>query len=138
MRKALILIILFFLLSAPGFAGTASLTFDSGPYNNPPAPRLRYPIYNTVAIKDGQPLEFRWWNDWTDTTGYLLRIYKGYNMYADGLILKEKLPGSASSFKVNADLFEDGETYTWSLVRIAFAGYKSDKSFNSFKVTKGN
>ena len=33
-------------------------------------------------------------------------------------------------------LLKDGKVYTWSLVRVSYAGYKSDKSFNSFKVIK--
>ena len=57
-------------------------------------------------------------------------------MYAANLIYKENLPAGASSIKVKADLFEVGQVYTWSLAQVSFAGYKSDKSFNSFKVIK--
>ena len=134
MKKILVLIILLISFTASSFAGSMSFNSDVGPYNSPPEPRLRFPIYDTVTINAGQPLEFSWWNDWTNTSGYILKIYRGYNMYADNLILKENLPAGVVSFKVQADLFEDGKTYTWSLVRISFAGHKSDKSFNSFKV----
>jgi len=37
---------------------------------------------------------------------------------------------------IKSDLFKDGQVYTWSLIRIATTGYKSDRSFNSFKVVK--
>ena len=136
MKKILILIVLILTFGSICSAGTISFTLDRGPYNSPPEPRLKYPIYETAMISGDQPIEFSWWNDWTDTSGYTLRIYKGYNMYADNLILKENLPANADSFKVKADLFEEGKVYTWSLVRISFTGYKSDKSYNSFKVIK--
>ena len=57
-------------------------------------------------------------------------------MYAANLIHKENLPADASSLKIDSALLEDGKVYTWSLIRISYAGYKSDKSFNSFKIIK--
>ena len=135
MKNILILMILILSFCSTCSAGVVGFTLDSG-QNSPPEPRLRYPIYETAVISGDQPLEFSWWNDWTDTSGFILRIYKGYNMYADNLILKENLSANVASFKVKVDLFEEGQVYTWSLVRISFAGYKSDRSFNSFKVIK--
>jgi hypothetical protein len=135
MKKILILMILFFSLLAPCLAGPVSFSLGSGLYNDPPEPRLKYPISDT-AIVSQQTLEFSWWNDYIDTSGFILKIYQGYNMYADKLILKENLSGNINSFNVASKLFADGQTYTWSLVRVSFAGYKSDKSFNAFKVIK--
>jgi len=128
--------VLIFSFSAPCLAGTVSFSLGQVVYNSVPEPRLRSPIYETVTISNNQPLEFSWWNDVMNTYGYILKLYKGYNMYADNLLLRENLSGDASSFKVKADLFEDGKVYTWSLLRVSTAGYKSDKSFNSFKVIK--
>lgn len=136
MKRISILIVLFISFVSFSFAGTISFSLDSGLYNSVPEPRLRYPIYESVTLTKDQPLEFSWWTDVTDTNGFILRIYKGYNMYSDNLILKENLPADAGSFKVNTDLFENGKVYTWSLIRVSFSGYKSDKSFNSFKVIK--
>jgi len=136
MKNIIIAIALVILFAGNSFAGAISFGLESGPYNDPPEPRLRYPIYDTVTINDNQPLEFSWWNDVINTSGFILRIYKGYNMYSDNLMLKENLPASASTFEVKADLFEDGKVYTWSLIRVSFSGYKSDKSFNSFKIIK--
>jgi len=138
MKKTAIIALAFVLFSAGvSLAGPFSITLDNGAYNSVPEPRLRYPIYDTVTINDNQPLEFSWWNDVVNISGFVLKIYKGYNMYADNLLLKENLPADASTFAVKAELFEDGKVYTWSLVRVAFGGYKSDRSFNSFKVIKG-
>jgi hypothetical protein len=136
MKKIIITIALFFSFSAPCVAGSGSFSLNEWAYNSVPEPRLRYPIYETAAISNGQPLEFSWWNDFTNTSGYIFKLYKGYNMYADNLMLRENLPADTGSFKVKAELFEDGKVYTWSLVRIAFSGYKSGRSFNSFRVIK--
>lgn len=136
MKKIMILMVLILSFVAACPAGTISFTLDAGPYNSPTEPRLRYPIYETVTIVNDQPIEFSWWNDVANTSGFILKLYKGYNMYADNLILKENLPADAAFFKVKADSFEEGKVYTWSLVRVSFDGYKSDKSFNAFKVIK--
>ncbi len=136
MKKMAILIALIISFCIPCPAGTVSFSLQEGAYDSVPQPRLRYPIYDSVIISKGQPLEFSWWNDFTNTSGFILKLYKGYDMYADNLMLKENLPASADSFKVKTDLFEAGKVYTWSLVRVSFSGSKSDRSFNSFKVIK--
>jgi len=135
MRKTVIIILVLFLSPAMiSLAGPLSFNLDSGLYNNPPAPRLKYPINDTIILPANQPLEFSWWNDFEQTRGYIFKIYKGYNMFASGLIFSKELPADASSIKINPELFTAGQVYTWSLVRISFNGAKSDKSFNSFKV----
>ena len=118
------------------FAGTFSFTMDSGTFNSVPEPRLRYPISETAILIGNDPLEFKWWNDLTGIRGFILKIYKGYNMYAANLIHKEDLPPGSSSVKIKSELFEDGQIYTWSLIRVSYTGYKSDRSFNSFKLIK--
>ncbi|MDD5116593.1 MAG: hypothetical protein PHW98_05980 [Candidatus Omnitrophica bacterium] len=128
----------FLLLSFPFicFAGAAGFTLDSGAFNSVPEPRLRYPINESAVLTRDEPLEFKWWNDVTGIQGFVLKIYKGYDMYGANLIYKKDLPADSSSLEGDQGLFEDGQVYTWSLVRVSFAGYKSDRSFNSFKVIK--
>jgi len=134
-RIATIAIALALLTVVASFAGSFSFTLDGAAYNLP-APRLRYPINEIAILTVNDPLEFKWWNDLVGMRGFTLKVYKGYNMYAANLMYKEDLPAEASSFKIKSDLFEDGQVYTWSLVRISFTGYKSERSFNSFKVIK--
>lgn len=136
MKQIMILIFFILVFNTISPAGMVSFTLDGAPYNSPSEPRLRYPIYDTVILNDDQPLEFSWWLDSALTGGFILKVYKGYNMYADNLILKENLPADAAFFKAPPDLFEEGKVYTWSLIRTSTAGYKSDKSFNSFKIIK--
>ena len=136
MKIAVMLIFLVLYSGVYCQAGAENFIGYGAAYNLPAAPRLRNPIYDKVKIKDGQPLEFSWWSVPGNTRGFILRIYRGYNMYADSLILKKDLPADALSFSAPADLFKEGQVYTWSLIRISLEGYKSDKSFNSFKVMK--
>lgn len=135
-RIAVIAVLFVLSLGSAGFAGTLSFTLDEGGYNSVPQPRLRYPIYDTVTLTGNAPLEFKWWNSYVGVRGFIFKIYKGYNMYSADLIHKEELPAEAYSVKIKPELFEDGQVYTWSLIQISSAGYKSDRSFNSFKVIK--
>jgi len=133
---AVITLVLILSSGVLSFAGTVAFTLDCGGFNSLPEPRLRYPISETAILTGSGPLEFQWWNDVVGIRGFTIKIYKGYNMYAGDLIYKEDLPQDASSLKVDSGLFEDGQVYTWSLIRISYTGYKSDRSFNSFKVIK--
>ncbi len=102
----------------------------------PDPPRLLYPINDKVDITGKNNLEFKWWNDQINTDHFEFRLYKGANMYEDGLLIKQSLPLSAGKFPVSADIFNDGQTYTWSLIRVDLSGKKSDRNFNTFVVTK--
>jgi len=139
MRKICLAVIIFTLcLSSLSMAASVSFSYGFNDYDDPIPPRLRYPINELAVLPPGEPLEFSWWNDVTDTRKFILKIYKGYNMYADNLIAREELPQSVSLYNADSGLFNDGQVYTWSLVRVTGAGYKSDRSFNSFKVVRKN
>lgn len=135
-RAALIAAIFVLSLGLAAFAATFSFSLDEGAYNSVPEPRLRYPINDTVTLAGNEPLEFKWWNSYVGVRGFIFKIYKGYNMYAADLVHKEDLPGDAYSVKIKPELFAEGQVYTWSLIQVSSAGYKSDRSFNSFKVIK--
>ncbi|MFA5198443.1 MAG: hypothetical protein WC432_02725 [Candidatus Omnitrophota bacterium] len=134
-----VLFLAFLLIFFPGAecAAAPGRTVHGNPFYQPAEPRLRYPIYDTAILAEGQPLEFRWYNNYADTRGFILKVYGGYNMYADALILRKELPAGAASFKADGALFREGGVYTWSLVRVSSAGYKSGRSFNSFRVARG-
>ncbi|MDP3142664.1 MAG: hypothetical protein Q8N14_01770 [Candidatus Omnitrophota bacterium] len=131
---AIAIIFVFVLLSSVFAGSSGSISF--GKFSDyVPEPRLTYPIYEEVNLA-GDFLEFRWWNDIAGMRYFDFRLYKGYNMYEQDLIYKERLPQDVSSIKIKADLFEDNQVYTWSLLQISLSGQKSDKSFNSFRVFK--
>lgn len=104
-------------------------------FRRPPAPHLVFPIYDEVTLREDY-LEFKWWNTFRGIDRYEFRLYKGYEMYNDNLILKKTLPFNAGSIKVEAQFFENNQVYTWSLIQVADSGEKSEKSFISFRVIK--
>ncbi len=100
-----------------------------------PAPRLLYPVTDDIALAQKDSLEFRWArNGIIDTESFDFRIYKGYNTTADNLIFKQMFSADVYPIKVPASLFENGQVYTWVLIRIVMGGQKSDKGFSSFKI----
>lgn len=101
-----------------------------------PGPLLVYPMGGQVDLSGQSALVFKWQRDAADTLHYIFKLYKGYNMYESGLILKEEIGSSGISFTVKADVFEDGQVYTWSLVQVNITGSKSDKSYSSFTIKK--
>ncbi|MDP2922259.1 MAG: hypothetical protein Q8O30_00865 [Candidatus Omnitrophota bacterium] len=132
--KYFIAIVLISFFTMPIFArdfmwGRSSL------FDRPPEPRLVYPINEEVSLI-GDSLEFKWWHAAIGIDRYEFRLYKGYNMYNDNLLLKKILPFNVSSIKVEAKLFENNQVYAWSLIQVAGSGEKSDKSFISFRAIK--
>jgi hypothetical protein len=51
--------------------------------------------------------------------------------------MRKRLPANVYSFSVSADVFQDGEVYTWTL-RQAYSDntFKSDAAYDAFKVIK--
>ncbi|MFA5337545.1 MAG: hypothetical protein WC330_04350 [Candidatus Omnitrophota bacterium] len=98
------------------------------------SPRLSYPIGPEVTIT-GDYLEFKWWHAGMGVRSYEFSLYKGGGPSGD-VIVQKTLPFDASSIQVEAKLFEDDQTYTWTLRQVSDDGQKSDKSFNTFRVNK--
>ncbi len=101
---------------------------------------MLYPITDEVDPTRKGELEFRW----DQFPGQIFKrnyyefcLYKGYGQYEDDIILKKRVPLNAYSFTVNADIFKDGEVYTWSLRQVYNTiAFKSDASYDSFTVVK--
>ena len=124
------------LLISPVFAQSFTRLDSTGFSDFQPGPLLVYPLGGEVNLSGLDSLEFKWQRDAANTSYFIFRLYKGYNMYESGLILKQQVGSSEISTRVKSGLFEDGQVYTWSLVQVFFTGSKSDKSFSSFKVVK--
>ena len=105
-----------------------------------PEPRLMYPITDEVDLTGKEELEFRW----DQFPGQIFKrnyyefcLYKGYGQYEDDIILKKRVPPNVYSFTASADIFKDGEVYTWSLRQVYNTmAFKSDASYDSFTVVK--
>ena len=124
------------LLIFPFFANTLAFSPFTNFQTPPPPPRLLYPITDKIILTGKDFLEFKWWNDFGLTDHYEFRLFKGYDMYASDLIHKENLSVRESSIKIKSEVFQDGQVYTWSLMRVAVNEQKSDKSFSSFMIIK--
>ena len=88
-------------------------------------------------ITGKEMVEFRWSpeGDRSSFSRYDFKLYKGHETIEAGLILKKEVPSGENSTRVEASLFEDGQTYAWS-VRQAGGARKSQTSFAVFKVIK--
>jgi hypothetical protein len=128
------LLILF--LTASVFAQSFGRIDATGFSDFRPGPVLLYPTIDVIDITGLDSLEFKWERDASDTHHYVFKLYKGYNMYADDLILSQDIGSSEISFKVDPGRFENEQVYTWSLVQVSFTGSRSDKSSSTFKVLK--
>ena len=82
-------------------------------------------------------VEFRWSpeGDRSSFSYYDFKLYKGHETIEAGLILKKQVPSGETSTRVESSLFEDGQTYAWS-VRQAGGVKKGQTSFAVFKVIK--
>ena len=136
-KPAALLFFAILFASFPMIAAALNGVNSKGLFNSLPAPWLLQPVTDMVDLTGKDALEFKWKPDLSVNTDYYdFRLYKGYDTLASTLILKQRVEGNESSFKVNAATFENGQVYTWSLRRVILSGEKSDKSFSSFKATK--
>jgi hypothetical protein len=104
-----------------------------------PQPRILFPDADNVDLSGKKSLEFAWSPHEGDRfmrRYYDFRLYKGYEMVESGLMMKKRVPAGTCGFEVDAGLFDNGGTYTWSLRQIYRSGGKSYRSYKSFKVTK--
>lgn len=101
-----------------------------------PGPQLLYPVTHSIDLAGKDYLEFRWLDTMARADHFVLKIYKGYGMYAKDLVYAQDVSPHALTYRMISGFFETGQVYTWSLVRVSIGGEKSDKSFSSFKVIK--
>ena len=116
---------------AQSFRGSSSSSYV-------PRPQLMYPITEEVDLTGKSQLEFRWSPHkglFMDRRYCDFSLYKGYNMVASTLILKERVPYNRYNFSISSDAFENNQIYTWSLRAVSFSA-KSQRSYQSFRVTK--
>lgn len=126
---------IFLILSAIALLFTNTVVFGrSNTADIPEAPRLVYPINPEVTIT-GDSLEFKWQHANIGIDHYEFVVYKGGGSSGENLF-EAHLPFDASSMVIPSASFEDGQVYTWTLRQVGDNGLKSEKSFNTFRVTK--
>lgn len=130
--KVLASLILIFIL---GFPGTSFAGRSGRSVRELPAPMLAYP--GEEIRLDQDEIEFRWRQS-ASLSGfayYDFRLYRGTAMVKDNLVMREKVPSRYSSIKVKSSLFEEGETYSWSL-RLRDGTRDSRSNFSVFKAKR--
>jgi hypothetical protein len=101
----------------------------------PPSATILSPT-EKVDISGKDTLKFKWYQSGSSDIYYLeFKLYKGYPGTGE-LIYQDKLFGTGSSLELRSDLFEDGASYTLQLRAISREGFKSDYSFDTFRVIK--
>lgn len=136
MARLTIIITLLLVLFSGVYVFANDTMLDEKLFNYPSEPRLDYPAGEQAILTGKDFLEFKWLNNYIGIRGFVFKIYKGYDMYEQGLLYKQNIPANISSVKIKSGLFAHGEIYTWSLFAIALDGQYGNKSFNSFKVIK--
>ena len=127
--KTLIAAAILLVLALPVFAQSFKRDFDI------PAPMLLYPT-EKADITGKDVLKLKWDSATMDIDHLEFKIYKGYGASSANLIFSQDVSSAASTLELKSGLFEDGQTYNWQMRAISGEGYKSDWSFDSFKVTK--
>ena len=113
--------------------------FDIGQSNHIAPPRIIAPSSDDVDLTGKESLEFKWSpheGDQVQRDYYDFRLYRGYDMYESGRIMKMRLPPRQWSLIIKSEAFEDGQIYTWSIRQVYTGSAKSRRSFESFRVIK--
>ena len=126
-------IIIFMVIAsvASAFAGRQDSYYDR------PMIDLFYPVTDNIDLTGKAILQFKWRQiHLPETDHFELKIYKGYDMIAANLIVKQDIPVDEYPFELPAEKFQVGEVYTWSLRQVYFDGSKSERSYSPFKIIK--
>jgi len=106
------------------------------PFGGFPGPQLVSPIADNIVLPAGSGVKFKWLCGRPRIDHYEFRLYKGYAMTADTLIMKNDVKPGDCEFELPAASFDVGQAYSWSLQIVLLNGDKSDKSYNTFKIIK--
>ena len=127
MKRLAAFFLLAVFLALPAYAG--------GRKGVQPPPRLYEPTEN-ADLRGKTELLFRWDSagDRSIISDYQFKLYKGTQTVEPGLIKAETIPASKDRIALPADLFENGQTYTWQ-IRGTGSG-KTRPAYTNFKVEK--
>lgn len=137
MKRAVVVFAVLFLTLFLFAQGSYISARGMGRYNDFPGPQLISPILDNIVLSVGSGVKFKWLcGRMAQIDHYEFRLYKGYEMTADTLIIKNDVKPGDCEFELPAESFEVGQFYTWSLKAVFLNGEKGDKSYNTFKIIK--
>jgi len=126
MRRLVTFFLITMILAVPAYAG--------GRRGQSPPPRLFEP--NEYAdLRGKSELLFRWGSEGgSEISEYQFKLYKGTQTVEAGLIKAETVPAKQGRISLPADLFENGQTYTWQMRGSGTS--KTRPIYTNFKVEK--
>ncbi|MDD5504823.1 MAG: hypothetical protein PHV77_05925 [Candidatus Omnitrophica bacterium] len=130
---ALLLAFIFILTASPSYAYVFN---RDGFTDNIPQPVLLEPVIDRVDISGKKELVFRWsphQGDISRRKFYDFRLYQGYKLTEDGLLLQKNVAPNEHQLAVDSSVFKPGQVYTWSL-RQKYRSGKSRRSSSSFTI----
>ena len=104
-----------------------------------PEVRLISPVGETVDLtgKDSLVLHWSWIEgDRMQRRYYDVRVYRGYDMVESTRIARILADPAADRVELDADLFQDGQVYTWSVRQRYYGMARSYRTYASFQVIK--
>lgn len=136
MERTLKILVLLFVLAVFLPAGNISY-LSAGGFS--PEPRLVSPMKSEVDLTGKKTLTFSWSSSgsFSASRNYFdFKVFKGRQTYEKNLVFRKRLPANVYSIELDSALFENGQTYTWTLRQSLFGQAPSDDSYNSFTVRK--
>jgi hypothetical protein len=134
-KTGVLLVLILLILGGPLFAAHIYGRFYDR-YDYAPEVRLIEPRGGVVDVSGRPYLEFKWSpfeGDRMQRDHYDFRIYAGYQTLESTLIFKTRIPPDIYSIRVRADLFRDGQVYTWTMRQVYTGSVKSRRSYSSFR-----
>ncbi len=116
-----------------GQGDCASSRLDA--FHSLPGPELFYPVTENIDLSGREFLEFKWRiTEPVVTELYIFKLYKGYNTVDSTLIRRLEVRIRDYPVRIPVKDLEAGQVYTWSLQQVVFTGFKSDRSYGTFKI----
>lgn len=127
MRRVLVLLFI---------TGLIAVSVQAGGRRSQQAPPRLFEPTERADLRGKNELLFRWGNEGggSGISEYQFKLYKGTQTVESGLMRAETLPASKDRFSVPAELFENGQTYTWQMRGTGSA--KTRPAYTNFKVEK--
>ena len=126
MRRLAALLLIAAVFSVPAYAG--------GRRGQSAPPQLLEPSEH-ADLHGKTELLFRWRGEGgSEISDYQVKLYKGTQTVEAGLIKAETIPSKQDRLSLPAELFENGQTYTWQMRGTGAA--KTRSVYTNFKVKK--
>jgi hypothetical protein len=139
MRSAFCIVAVIIVILTPALTAypRAAIGFDRAQHI--PAPRLISPVNSEVDLTGKDTLKFMWSaheGSRIKRKYYDFRLYSGIGTTEISLILKKQVDAGTWQTELDANIFETGKFYTWSLRQVYDVEGKSNRNTWTFKAVR--